>query len=256
MVVSISRIKLFKSCRRAYELRYIHDLVPVEAADALATGTSYHELLEWLYKHGDFDGVEEDNSKELAMACAYWKYIYPKFKVKAAEEWIEYQLPYGHKLVGRVDGIAEDGCLVEHKTTSGEITEAYEYELMWDEQILAYMLATGARKMWYTVCRKPTIRQKKGETDEEFFRRMVEWYDEDTDAKIRLLVVERTDAEVRAFREDLKRIVVEMNRCKLFYRNCGNCNKWGRRCEYSSVCLHYDPNQEYIEFKKREEVKP
>ena len=43
------------------------------------------------------------------------------------------------------------------------------------------MLLTGMRKVWYTVCRKPTIRQKKNETDEEFFGRMVAWYDEDTE---------------------------------------------------------------------------
>lgn len=256
MIVSISRIKLFKACRRAYELKYVHDLVPVETSEALKTGSLYHELLEHMYRTGGFDRYMADSpSKELAMACAYHQFIYPKFRVRSVEDWFEYKLPYGHTLVGRTDGITEDGCLVEHKTTSAEINEAYEFDLLWDEQILAYMMVTGARKAYYTVCRKPTIRQKQNETEQAFFNRMLAWYEEDTGSKIRLLVVERTDADVRAFREDLKRIVSEMNRCKLFYRNCGNCNKWGRHCEYASICLHYDPKQEYIEFKKREEVK-
>ena len=250
MKYSISRIKLFKACRRAYELKYVYGLEPVEQAEALETGLTYHEKLEQLYKDGYFDA--DDYSKESAMAMAYKKYIYPKFKVKAVEEWAHHGISSMDQLIGRLDGIAEDGRIVEHKTTSAEIGEDYEYNLQWDEQILAYMLMTGAREVYYTVCRKPTIRQKKGESDEEFFERMVEWYDEDTDKKIKLLKIERTDEEVRAFEEDLKHIVWEMGNCNYFYKNCMNCNKWGRRCEYSSICLHYDPNQEYIEFTRRE----
>ncbi len=252
MKVSISGIKLFKACRRAYELKYIHGLEPVEAAEALQTGISYHAKLEELYKTGAVD--MEDLSKESAMAVAYAKYIYPYFKGARVEEWFEYPLPRGNTLVGRVDGITEDGQLVEHKTCSSEIGEDYEYGLLWDEQILAYMLATGARAVWYTVCRKPTIRQKKGESEEEFFARMVDWYAEDTDSKIRLLRLERTDEEVRQFREDLKAIVSEMSHCKRFYRNCLHCKAWGRRCEYSSICLNYEPGHECVDFKRREQT--
>lgn len=250
--ISISRIKTFKACRRAYELKYVYGLEPVEKAEPLETGLSYHQKLEELYQTGDVDF--SDLSRESAMVKAYMKYIYPKFVVHSVEDWFEYRLPYGNKLVGRIDGITEDGQLVEHKTCSAEIGEDYEYGLLWDEQILAYMLATGTRKVWYTICRKPTIRQKKDETEEEFFYRMVAWYDEDTDSKIKLLRIERSDEEVQQFRNDLKAIVSEITHCKRFYRNCMHCKLWGRRCEYSSICLNFDPNQEYIEFRKREEA--
>lgn len=254
MIYSVSRLKLFKACRRAYELRYVHNLIPVAKAEALEVGLAYHKKIEELYVNGgeiDFD----DLSRENAMATAYRKYIYPHFNVEGVEDWFEHKLPDGNLLIGRTDGIAEDGSLVEHKTTSSEIGEDYEYDLQWDEQILGYMLATGARKMWYTVCRKPTIRQKKNESDEDFFWRMVEWYEEDTESKIKLIQIERTDEEVLAFRDEVQKLIAEIQNCTNFYKNCGNCNRWGRRCEYSPVCLHYDPEQEYIEFKKREEVK-
>lgn len=251
MRLSISRIKLFKSCRRAYELKYIHGLVPVETPETLQTGSRYHERIEELYRTGSVD--TSDLSKEAAMALAYQKYIAPKFKVAAVEEWQMYTLKTGDTLVGRVDGIAEDGRLVEHKTTGSEITEEYEYNLQWDEQMLAYMLMTGAREIWYTVCRKPNIRLKKGETEEEFFQRMVDWYDEDTDSKIRLLLLSRTDEEVESFRVDLESIAAEMNAVKSFYKNTNHCKCWGRRCEYSSICLDYDPDKEYVEFIKEEE---
>lgn len=265
MRLTISKVKLFKSCRRAYYFKYIEDLQPVKVADALQTGTNYHELLEHLYSKGTLDDLEQDNSKELAMARAYEKYVYPRFKVRDVEKWFEYSLPdsdneyAGDELCGITDGIAEDGCLVEHKTTGREITDEYEYNLQWDEQILGYMLATGSRKVYYTVCRKPTIRQKKNETEEEFFNRMIEWYETDTDRKIRLMEIERTNEEVDAFKKSLVLMAREMNEAEhdesRLYRNCGWCNVWGRRCEYSSICLNYDHNQNYIEFERKVEMR-
>lgn len=249
MKSSISRMKLFKSCRRAYYFKYIENLEPVEKSDALQTGSNYHSLLEQLYTGNKLD---DDYSKERAMAEAYRKYIYPKFNVKSVEDWKQKPIA-GHMLIGRVDGIADDGCLVEHKTTSAEITEEYEYNLLWDEQILAYMYLTGARKVYYTICRKPTIRQKKNESDEEFFERMVEWYDTDTDSKIRLLEIHRTDEEVKKFASEFIKVCDDMERAEEkddLYMNTQYCNHWGRRCEYSSICLNYNPNQSYIEFEK------
>lgn len=259
MRLSISRIKAFKSCRRMYELKYLEHLEPIQKAESLQTGSNYHKLLEELNKEGNLiePWSEEDYTKERAMAEAYKKYIYPHFRVVEAEKWLEYELGEGDKLVGIVDGLADDGHIVEHKTTGSEITEAYEYNLLWDEQILAYMLMTGHRKVWYTVCRKPTIRQKQNETVEEFYHRMIEWYDTDTESKIRLLEIERTDDEVERFRQELTDIWKEMKYAENeelfnpFYRNTCHCNMWGRRCEYSSICLHYDPNQEYVEFERR-----
>lgn len=257
MKFSISQIKQFKACRRSYFFKYIEELEPVQKAEPLQIGSNYHSLIERLYTEGDLD-IEGDYSKERAMAIAYGKYIYPKLKLKKVEESFEYPLNGMDSLIGRVDGVAEDGMLVEHKTTSSEISPQYEYNLMWDEQILAYMLAYGVRNMYYTVCRKPTIRLKKGETEEEFFERMIEWYGEDTEKKIALIMIERTDEEVENFKRSLDEIISTIEHAdaeKNYYKNCLWCNVWGRRCEYSSICLNYDPNETYIEFEKVERRK-
>lgn len=248
MKSSISQLKLFKACRRAYYFKYHEKLEPIQKADALQTGLSYHERIEEIYD-GTYQMQLGDYSKERAMAEAYYKYIYPQIPWVKTEQWVS--KPDGlHEMIGRVDGVAENGYLVEHKTTSAEITEAYEYDLQWDEQILAYMYMTGARKMYYTVCRKPTIRQKQNESEEEFFNRMVEWYDTDTDSKIRLLIVERTDQEVEEFAKDFRAMCDMMQMSTNYYRNTQHCNKWGRRCEYASICLNYDPDQVYTGFTK------
>lgn len=253
MKASISRIKLFKSCRKAYYFKYVQSLEPVEKSNALSIGSNYHELLEKLYNENTLI-VDGNFSKEMAMAMAYKKYIFPKFKVKSVEEWKEVEIGK-HCLIGRVDGIADDGCLVEHKTTSLDIGESYEYNLLWDEQILAYMYMTGARKVYYTVCKKPTIRQRSNETDEAFYERMVEWYDVDTEDKIRVMTIERTDEEVEQFVKDFQRICDDMEEAEKsdnFYKCTNNCSQWGSRCEYSSICLNFDPDQEYVEFYKKE----
>ena len=254
MKISISSLKLFTACRRAYELKYIEGITPVCAAPALTAGSSYHEKIEALLKTGEID--TSDLSKESAMAMAYLKYVYPKFKVTATEQWVEKPILESDTLIGRVDSISDDGCIVEHKTTSGEITEEYEYGLQWDEQILAYMWATGRRKVWYTVCRKPTIRQRKDESEQAFFDRMVAWYDEDTEAKIRVLEISRTEDEVFAFEMALRAMVDEIrhteNVSKNYYRNTAYCSCWGRRCEYAPICLSYNPEQEYVGFERRD----
>lgn len=255
MRLSISQIKLFKACRRSWYFKYREGLYPVQKSDALETGTNYHTLLETLEEGGEIP--QGDYSKAAAMATAYKKYIFPKFEVVAMEKELEKQIG-DHVLHGFVDGLSADGYIVEHKTTSRDIAEGgeYEYNLLWDEQILAYMVLTGARKVYYTVCKKPTIRQKKDETEEEFYNRMVAWYDDDTENKIRVFTVERTDAEVEQFKQDFESIAAEIESCIQgdikAYRNTCNCSAWGGRCEYSSICLNYDKNEQYTQFQRGE----
>ena len=265
MKISASKVKCYKSCKRAYYFRYVEELVPVETAQPLVDGSNYHSMLEQLYKEGWYQADIENNPKIAAMAAAYEKYIYPQFKVKAAEEWFEYNLSDDVQLVGRFDGIAEDGLLVEHKTTSHDVDDEYIYNLQWDEQILTYMLVSGKNEMYYTVCKKPTIRQKQTETAEEYYERCCAWYAEDTDKKIRVIKVTRNEKEVQEHKAALEYIAVEIGydedvrKCKLckdsivYYRNCSNCTAYGRKCEYASICLDYDPKLEYVEFKKKEQ---
>lgn len=265
MRISASKVKCYKACKRAYYFRYVEELVPVETAQPLVDGSNYHAMIEQLYKNGWFEADIENNPKIAAMAMAYEKYIYPQFKVKAAEEWFEYKIIDDATLVGRFDGIAEDGLIVEHKTTSADVDDEYVYNLQWDEQILTYMLASGKNEMYYTVCKKPTIRQKQSETAEQYYERCCAWYAEDTDKKIRVIKVTRSEQEVENHKAALKYIAVCMEGDEalskgeyfkdelIYYRNCSQCTAYGRKCEFASICLDYDPKLEYVEFKKKEE---
>ena len=249
--LSISGVKLFKACPRAYELHYIYKMMPTTETEALSIGANYHDMLEQMHKHSI---VPEIENKETAMANAYAKYLFPKMPKFDSEVWFTKTVGRGHTLVGRFDGIViGEDAIVEHKTTSISSIDEYEFNLQWDEQLLAYMLVTGYRKAYYTICRKPTIRQKANETDLEFAYRCLEWYDEDTDSKIRMLQITRTDEEVKQYKKDLNSVFSIINateRSGRFYRNTCHCNSWGRKCEYAPICLHFDPEQECVGFRK------
>ena len=240
MKASYSRIQTYKACRRLYELKYIDDVVPTTQSEALERGTNYHEKIEQIFKTGDF---QIDEPKTSAMATAFKKYIYPQLSPVAQEEWFQYMTDFGDEFVGRIDALNSDGAIIEHKTTSGEITEEYWYTRFLDEQLLTYMYAYNTRKAYYTVCRTPSIRQKKNETDEEFYQRCLEWYEEDTDSKIAMREIFHTDKEIEDFIAEQAFTIKEMDNCDLFYRNQSYCNKWGRMCEYAPIGQHYDPNE-------------
>ena len=257
MRLSSSLVKTYKRCRRLYELKYLEDLTPVQKAEDLQDGTDYHAGVERFYKEGCFF-PDMTRPKISAMVRAYIDYVamnMPElYTVKYSEKWFDYKLTPNHSVVGICDAIALDGLPVEHKTTSNEINEDYVYNLQWDEQILTYMLANGVNEMYYTVIRKPTIRQKQNETEEQFYERCLLWYAEDTERKIKVFKVTRSQQEVAVHRENLLILAEEIENCKHFYRNPCMCNLYGRRCEYASVCLDYNPELEYIEFEKKKKV--
>lgn len=248
MRLSNSGIQCFKACRRKYELKYIEDVRPVQSAEVLERGKSYHEKVELLLRG---EGFELDDPKTDAMALAFRKYVMPEIgEVQAVEEWFHKDLPDGDTIVGRCDGRLADGKLIEHKTTSSDLDEAYIAGLQNDEQILTYMWAYGTNNILYTVCKTPTIRQKQSETDEEFRERCIYWYDIDTATKIGTINVYRSPEEIEEFDSEIKQMAKEIRDCKFYYRVPSHCMKWNRPCEYMSICRNYDPSMEYIGFEK------
>lgn len=251
MKVSNSSIQAFKQCRRMYQLRYLYGLEPIQTAEAIERGLAYHELVEGLL-NGDCTLDSCENPKIRAMGAAFQTYIMPQLARESTEKWVSYKTKSGHTVVGRVDALTKDNEVVEHKTTSGPVDGDYFRKLDFDEQIPTYMLACRSNKIIYTVCAVPSIRQKKGETEEEFYRRCVDWFAEDVLNRITFVVITRDQAQLDAFADEQDKIISEMENCQFFYRNPGNCYKYGRLCEYAPVCMDYDPEQEYIEFKRRE----
>lgn len=248
MRASNSAIRTFKACRRKYQLEYIYGFRPIEHSEAVERGLSYHECIACLLSGNEY---QADSPKIAGMVKAFETYILPEIpKADAVEKWFNYETASGHKMIGRVDGATNSGIVIEHKTTSGLIDASYFQRLDFDEQIPTYLIGMKAKEVLYTVCSTPTIRQKKNETDEEFAQRCFEWYDGGDQSKITFVNIVVSEEKLDEFSKEQDAILTEMENCNLFYRNPDHCMKWGRLCEYASICDHCDPSLDYIEFER------
>lgn len=251
--LSASKLRTYKACKKKYEFSYIELLKPIQKEEALEMGSNYHANIEKILNNevinSEINTPEE--AKIFAMSEAFKRYILPQLPpVIETEKKFEYKLRNGCILNGIIDAITESGMVVEHKSSGTPLDEKYIDRLNWDDQVPIYMLATGTNKCFYTVCQKPTIRQKQNESLEEFTNRCIEWYDDNTEHKVGTFTVVRTPKELLDKLNELECMSEEMMNTTNFYRNPSHCNILS--CPYSSICLNYTPDVEPIGFEKGE----
>lgn len=248
--LSASKLRTYIACRKKYDFAYNEELEPIEKAECLTTGGNYHAKVANILMNKNY---EETNDKTDVMAEVFKQYILPQLQkenIIGVEVHKEMQLDDDVVLHGYIDALTENGIPIEHKTTSKNVDEFYINRLNWDMQVAIYMILTGTNKCIYTVCQKPTIRQKQNETEEEFKQRCIDWYAQETYKKIGVFEVVRTDEELKSKLEELKQIANEIKNQKLYYRNSNECMILD--CPYSSICLDYDKNVMPIGFQKKE----
>ena len=242
--ITASMIASYKKCPRRYELEYVHDLVYTGGtSDALTIGTDYHANVEHILNHEDYD----HSGLAGKMAEAFEKYIdWQSWNAKPEQEF-KVRLARGIYLKGKLDAITADGLPVEHKTTGQFDLYRYLDHLAYDDQIAIYMLATGTNRAHYTVIQKPSIRLKKDETEEEYLERVSEWYSPE---HVVCVDVTRTNRELEAKRQEIIYIAKQIQKTKNFWRNPNSCAL--APCAYESICLHYEPQMQVIDFVKKE----
>jgi hypothetical protein len=241
--VTASMIRSYKTCPRKYEIEYVELLKPAHLPDYFTIGTDYHACIERLLRGEPYEAKDRVVG---IMADSFDRHIpWREWNIAEAEKEFSVHIGYNLWLRGKIDAILDDGTPLEHKTAGQTIGEKYINHLAWDDQASAYMLALTllgdkpVTRLLYTVCQKPTIKQTQKETEEEYFTRLVSWYDE---TKTRCLTVTRSLGELRETHTNIKRIAYEMRRRKSgeFYRNPSACALQG--CIYSPICLNYDPD--------------
>lgn len=248
--ITTSQVNQFKDCRRRYQLAYRELLKPLQENEALEIGSSYHDKVEQILLNGYF---EKSNDKTDAMAIAFKKYILPQLgEVSAVEEVFRERIARGIYLTGKIDARSE-GFLIEHKTTGKYIDDEYMYRVnFFNDQVSNYLIATGGeRNVKYTVITKPTIRQTKKETLEEYIQRCIDWYDIDTERKVSVFEVYRTTEELQEQKETLVQIAREIKKGN-YYRNEKACLML--KCPFMGICKNYDVSVMPIGFIKKETV--
>jgi hypothetical protein len=203
--LTYSALSLFRNCRKAYQLRNIRHLVPVQRNENLTFGALIHSCLESWHGGSGLDAVLD----AIDAACptrstdpdvkAMWHLARAIMRGYArqypSEDWSVLALEKTftgpiinpetgvssrtYALSGKVDGIvtrADGNYILEHKTASS-IDADYLDKLWTDFQITIYAhyveraLNIPITGIIYNVIAKAKLQQSAGETEEEFRER-------------------------------------------------------------------------------------
>lgn len=196
-LLTASRMKCYRECRRKHKLMYLDGWRPVKEADALRFGSLMHEGLEaWWSTRSlaatlgavdarGIDDFEQAKAEELLRGYHTRWIGTADYHTVTVEE--SFYAPLVNpdtmassrtwKLGGKVDAIAvKDGrpVLIEHKTTSESVKPESDYwaKLCMDYQISHYHIGAEAlghevEACIYDVIHKPTIRPWKATPEDK-----------------------------------------------------------------------------------------
>jgi len=237
-----SEMSLYLRCPRAWSHAYVDRRVAKETDRNLSIGTQVHKWLQEWWILQNWLVYPED---PIARACcigyhAYWGE--PDLKN------VEVELPWsaevgGVPCAGTLDAIGTDDdghvVIVEHKTTGHDITPGSVYwrqRVTADVQVSMYLAAFPDATVVYDVIRKPSLRLKKDETEDQFVTRCVVAMADEPDKYFQRQTVVRLEHEHKAFAEDV-RLIDDRRRLPFQPRATGACFDYGKRCPYWGVCF-------------------
>lgn len=266
MLITYSSLQCFQSCHQKYKLRYMDCIVPKEKSNALEFGSAMHIALEQYFKHVrtsqaflDLTGVcdfrfdcnkiltnKVEASKLAGLLAGYirkwYSDDYSNHDIIEIEKEFKVRI-VGNDFVGKIDGLLrnkETGkyYILEHKTAS-VVDEAYVAQKDIDSQTLNYANAiqmdmgievSGAI---HDIITKQKIRQKKGESEEDFCRRLEE---DVTDDNFERIVVEFSPGQLEESLAELQSQMQELQECRRFHKCTGACLGRFGACEYLPIC--------------------
>ena len=296
-ILTFSNYSTWNRCRKDWEWRNVVGVVKKEISPALRFGTLIHEGLHALRKGrqlGEIWKILETKTAQLggdttellkakAMLCGYQRtYGDETAKVLHNEERFETDIwnpetGYPSKTfrrAGKIDCITkeEDGLWVRETKTTTTLGEGYLLKLWLDAQIAFYVLAAQINYGYeikgciYDVLVKSSLKQGKGETEQEYEERAAELRakskngtttakrklpesDEDFEARLTEQYAEQKmfhREKIYVGQDALKLLESELwNACKeireakaanFFRRNTDACFKWNRPCQYHPLC--------------------
>jgi hypothetical protein len=247
-----SEVTCYQRCPREHQYAYRERRVPLEKPEALTRGTAVHLFLnEWWHLGGvpdDLHGIDIPDDP-IARACCLGYAAYYLQPPNALSILVEHPFTCrvgGVECAGTVDALMVlngETVIVEHKTTSSDITPGSSY---WQQvsttnlQVSMYAAAFPGARVLYDVIRKPLLRKlRQGksneETDDELVARCLAAMAEEPERYFRRATIVRLEHEHAAFARDLA-LVDAQRRAPEQPRNPSSCMSFGRRCSYYPVC--------------------
>jgi len=299
-LLTTSAVRAYQVCPRLYRHKYIDLWRQVEDTEAMRLGTIIHAGLEALLSgtdgHAAVGGLTSDpflRVRARAMLRGYVARWGTPDKADSVERVFRFPLPHpddpsqDHPSVsigGKWDAI-KDGCVIEHKTTSWDITEGslYWQRLEADWQISHYTLAgmldgIEVKGVLYDVLKVPEQRPLKAtpedkrkfkkdgtlyanqraedETPEEYRVRITTAIMDNLDAHFARRLVTRQPRHIRDHLRDAWDYAELMN-AGHYPRNANACVTRGMRCAFYDVCHSgLDPAVRQDLFKRVEDPHP
>ena len=273
-LITQSELTTFSRCEHRHDLRYNKRLTPFEEHPALSMGSAFHAGIESgsvdaaleVLRGGEpvWDRFEEDAGRVreatvTAMvegALAHWT-DWPKEQEVQFEVALRHpdtgNASKRHRLSGVFDGVW-DGDHPEHPgevvlgewKTASMVNRDYMERLEIDFQVSTYNWAGSIkysapiRKTDYRIVKKPTIRQRKGETVEEFAERVRADYIDRPEHYFFQTIVRRTDEQLERWQRQAWAIHSRMLQIKNeqlpAIQNTNSCLGRGR-CPYFDLCV-------------------
>jgi hypothetical protein len=272
-ILTNSAINAFKSCARKYYWRYVRELEALVRPEALLLGSAIHGFLEAHYRQLPFTMPSDLNPKSQAILKGVMEY-YPLlfmddadlFDPVAIEKLISGEIlnpetgrpARDYSFGGKVDGLVilkkdvegfkeGDLLLLEHKTTT-KVDNNYFDRLQLDFQLRLYVLFL-ARELGapvagclFNVILKPSLRQKKHESEEEYSQRLrLEMNWPQMFHRRFLRFPDQRLQEIQQELWDAKNIVAKARQENVFTMNSASCFDYHRRCDYWALCASSDP---------------
>lgn len=270
--LSHSRIGILLACQRKYQLHYEARLERVDRGEAREMGAAFQKGIEANDPITGFDeimagaaeltGGSDDYDKlrvkahtVLAAATLYLQlWPAPDNETRELEYLVRLRNPWTGRysntfdLKGYADGVEDHGAhleLTENKLV-GQISAVGVRKLVLDRQVTlgAYGLwrATGkaVREVRYRYLRKPSIKQKQGETVDEYIERMSADYATRPEFYAQEEVLFRTDEDMLRVEAELwtwAEQIRQMRRQKIATRNTGACGDYGG-CDFLPICCN------------------
>lgn len=233
-------------------------LEPKQKSKALRKGSLFSDFLEkWDVNAITFEDYLDDN-RDGYHANLYHEFEIVKFlaseymkRVPRHERELEISAIdlYGAKFSGFIDGRINSRTLVENKL-KGQWTAADEQSLLLDDQITGY-IATYSQQFdvpveeieyEYHVTRKPGLRIKKTETDEQFLERCKADILDRPDHYfifVDTAYTKRTAEQIEEWWDDTASAAVDMRECRsseTWRKNTGSCKQFGSLCDFFAIC--------------------
>lgn len=267
--LSASQVSTLLACPQKYAYSYEEGIEPIAIRPALSLGKAFQRAIEmddpetgvraiWAEREytsqDEIDQIEKDSTIVAAAAQLYLsRYPVTENSQKEYEYRVRLRNPWTGRysntfdLLGYADEIAEeDGelVLIENKFV-GQISEVSIRRLPLDRQIslAAYGIwrATGREvsKVRYRFTRKPSIRQKKGESVGDFCMRVERDYFDRPDFYCEEQVIYRDQSQLARIEAELWEWAEQVRAARkrhLFVRNTSACTDFGG-CEFLPLCL-------------------